>query len=292
MRDITIDVALSRAFKDNETVSICLNGYKLIIHDTNILYNLGSKGVTLQITDCKGTGSFDITGTNRKIAVGKGDKLIVSNVNFKGLQTGIAQNNEGLVEIVHSTISDSTLTGGAFVTNTNGNVHFRDVQVKNNNLSNPILNMTNDKIATLSSMSVVNNSVKNSAMFMMNNVQKVNIIGGLFEKNTRTDSTSHGVLFDVQDPDNGLTNVYVSSRSAFIENSVYVNSTNVSSMKNGAAFYVNINGKLHIKGDDAGTLVPKFDKNGKHDGYEVIGYDEWHERFNDIATWLEKELGL
>ncbi|MBQ6629413.1 MAG: hypothetical protein IJH65_11450 [Methanobrevibacter sp.] len=38
--------------------------------------------------------------------------------------------------------------------------------------------------------------------------------------------------------------------------------------------------------------VPKFDKNGKHDGYEIIGYEEWHERFNDIATWLEKELGL
>ena len=38
--------------------------------------------------------------------------------------------------------------------------------------------------------------------------------------------------------------------------------------------------------------VPKFDKNGKYDGYEVIGYDEWHERYHDLAIWLEKELGL
>ena len=38
--------------------------------------------------------------------------------------------------------------------------------------------------------------------------------------------------------------------------------------------------------------VPKFDKNKKHIGYEVLGYDEWHERFYDLAIWLEKELDL
>jgi len=38
--------------------------------------------------------------------------------------------------------------------------------------------------------------------------------------------------------------------------------------------------------------VPRFNENGKHVGYEVLGYDEWHERFNDLAMWLEKELNL
>ena len=38
--------------------------------------------------------------------------------------------------------------------------------------------------------------------------------------------------------------------------------------------------------------VPKFDENKKYAGYEVIGYDEWHERYHDLAIWLEKELGL
>ena len=38
--------------------------------------------------------------------------------------------------------------------------------------------------------------------------------------------------------------------------------------------------------------VPRFDENGKHIGYEVLGYDEWHERFNDLVMWLEKELNL
>nr|WP_295000941.1 hypothetical protein [uncultured Methanobrevibacter sp.] len=38
--------------------------------------------------------------------------------------------------------------------------------------------------------------------------------------------------------------------------------------------------------------VPTFDENKKYIGNEVIGYDEWHERFNDLAIWLEKELGL
>lgn len=38
--------------------------------------------------------------------------------------------------------------------------------------------------------------------------------------------------------------------------------------------------------------VPRFNENGKHVGYEVLGYDEWHERFNDLAMGLEKELNL
>ena len=50
--------------------------------------------------------------------------------------------------------------------------------------------------------------------------------------------------------------------------------------------------KNRVDKSTAKIKVPKFDKNGKHDGYEIIGYEEWHERFNDIATWLEKELGL
>ena len=38
--------------------------------------------------------------------------------------------------------------------------------------------------------------------------------------------------------------------------------------------------------------VPVYDNNKKIENYEYLNYDEWHDRFNDLATYLENTLGL
>ena len=37
--------------------------------------------------------------------------------------------------------------------------------------------------------------------------------------------------------------------------------------------------------------VPKYE-NGKNVGYEILGYDEWHKRYYNLATFLENELNI
>ena len=39
-------------------------------------------------------------------------------------------------------------------------------------------------------------------------------------------------------------------------------------------------------------LVPVYDNNGKVVRRELLNYEEWHNRFEELATYLEKKISL
>ena len=263
-RDLHITEDIVRAWSDYEEIDLCLNGNKLIV-DKGISFLTMSNNIKVVITDCKGTGHFELDG-----ALDAGDKnpinvenstLILNHIFFNDVSRTLVEgkNNSNII-INYSTISN--VKASTSIININGantKLNIYDTVIATNYNLTPIIKLTDVDRATFSNLEVFNNQAKSSALVKVEKVNSLLVDGGEYYDNTSVNSNStyanEGTILNI---DNTNANVTITNGTKIYRNK--------SAYGEAGAIYVN-SGTLNVE-----NVV--FDENIANKGASIYGKED------------------
>ncbi|MBR4314834.1 MAG: BspA family leucine-rich repeat surface protein [Lachnospiraceae bacterium] len=264
---ITEDVA--RTWSQYEEIDICLNGKTLTI-DKNISFLDMSEKVKVVITDCKGTGHFELLGgqdATDKYAIEVNDStLVLNHINFINInRTLVKGTDESNVIINYSTISNTRATSSIFVMDgDDSSFDIENTKIATNYNATPIITLAKAKVATFNNIEAYDNQAKASALIKVEKVADMKVLGGEYHDNTNINNTSNpyaneGVIFNIDDEEAKVT---IKDGATFYGNK--------STYREAGAIYVN-RGTLNVDGEDS-TIT--FDENISSKGASIYGSED------------------
>ena len=267
-RDVHVTEDIVRNWSDYEEVDICLNGNTLTI-DKNISFLNMTNNVKVVITDCKGTGHFDLIGGqddgDKEAMSLSNSTLVLNHINFNDInRTLVKASDNANVLVNYSTISNIKATSSIFIIDgTNGRFDIEDTMIATNYNATPIIALTKATVATFSNLKVFNNQSKASALVKVGKVTDMRVLGGQYFDNTSVNNTlnpsaNEGVIFNIDDID---ANVTIKEVATFYGNK--------STYKDAGVIYVNA-GTLNVDGEK-GTVL--FNENISNKGASIYGND-------------------